>query len=140
LASGFYVLGYLAVNVTGAFYQASFPMLVRDLPKVIESERQVMEGTKDPKEHATLDMLERPKLSNISLIFSAVGSMLCILISLGITYGIGTDTVAKNTKVYSVIIGFFGVIWIISSIPWFVVEQHRPGQRLPDNTNWFVSA
>lgn len=138
LASGFYVLGNLALNVTGAFYQAPFPMLVRDMPKVIESERQVIEGTKDPKEHATLDMLERSKLSNISLMFSAIGSLICILISLGICYGIGTNTTAQNTKVYSVIIGFFGCIWIISSIPWFAVEQHRPGQQLPDNTTWLT--
>lgn len=111
VASGIFVLGNLALNVTGAFYQAPFPMLVRDLPHVVESEREVMEGTKDPKEHAQLDMLERSKLSNISLMFSAVGSMLCILISLGICYAMGTATVAQNTKVYSVIIGFFGCIW-----------------------------
>jgi len=27
---------------------------------------------------------------------------------------------------------------IISSIPWFVIEQHRPGQQLPDNTSWLT--
>lgn len=138
LASGFYVVSNLALNITGSFYQAPFPMLVRDMPKLIESERQVIEGTKSPEDHAMLDMLERSKLSNISLMFSAIGSMLCILISLGICYGIGTATVAENTKVYSVIIGFFGVIWVISSIPWFWWEQRRPGQRLPDNTNWLT--
>lgn len=138
LASGFFVTGNLALNVTACFYQAPFPMLVRDLPEMIESEQQVLQGTKDPEEHATLDMLERSRLSNYSLMFSAIGSMLCILISLGICYGIGTATVAENTKVYSVIIGFFGVIWVISSIPWFVAEQHRPGQQLPDNTSWLT--
>jgi MFS-type transporter involved in bile tolerance (Atg22 family) len=138
LASGFYVAANLAVNITGAFYQAPFPALVRDLPKMAESERQVIQGLKSPEEHATLDMLERSKLSNISLMFSAIGSMLCILITLGICYAMGTSTVEENTKVYSVIIGFFGVVWVISSIPWFVVEQHRPGQRLPDNTSWLT--
>lgn len=138
IASGFYVAGYLALNCSNAFYQAPFPMLVRDLPKMVESERQVLAGTKDPKEHATLDMLERSKLSNISLMFSAIGSMLCILISLGICYGMGTATVAQNTKVYSIIIGFFGCIWVLTCIPWFWVEQHRPGQALPDNTGWLT--
>lgn len=138
LASGFYVAANLAVNITGAFYQAPFPALVRDLPKMVESERQVIQGLKSPEEHAMLDMLERSKLSNISLMFSAIGSMLCILIALGICYAMGTSTVEENTKVYSVIIGFFGVVWVISSIPWFVVEQHRPGQRLPDNTSWLT--
>lgn len=136
LASGFYVLGNLALNITGAFYQAPFPMLVKDLPKIIESERQVVEGAKSPEEHATLDMLERSRISLYSYAFSGVGSCSCILIALGICYGIGIDTVAKNTKVYAVIIAFFGGIWVISSIPWFVLEQHRPGQRLPDNTSW----
>lgn len=138
IATGFYIAAYVALNVTGAFYQAPFPTLVRDLPKMVESERMVLAGTKSPEEHAVLDMLERSKLSNISLMFSAVGSMLCILISLGICYAMGTATVAENTRVYSVIIGFFGVIWVISSIPWFWFEQHRPGQRLPDNTGWMT--
>ena len=138
IATGFWITGYLALNVTGAFYQAPFPMLVRDLPKMIESERMVLEGTRSPEEHARMDMLERSKLSNFSLMFSALGSMLCILIALGICYGIGTSTTAQNTKVYSIIIGFFGAVWIVSSIPWFILEQHRPGQKLPDNTGWLT--
>ena len=128
-----------ALNCTGAFYQAPFPQLVRDLPAVKQSESDVLAGTKDHEAHAELDMLERSKISNYSLAFSAIGSAACIAISLGISIGIGTDTVAANTKVYSVIIAFFGGIWVISSVPWFVCEQYRPGQKLPDGTGWLLA-
>lgn len=128
----------LALNVTGAFYQAAFPGLVRDLPELIESEQEVIAGRKDPAEHEELDMLERSRISNWSYIFSGFGSMVCILISVGICYGIGYQTVEQNTKVYAVIIAFFGGIWLLTALPWFFVEQHRPGQQLPDNTSWWT--
>lgn len=136
--TGMYVTGNIALNVCGAFYQAPFPALVSGLPKMMESERLVVQGLKSPEEHATLDMLERSKLSNFSLMFSAVGSFCCILVAIGIAHAMGTSTAAENTKVYSVITGYFGLVWVISSIPWFLVEQPRPGQKLPDNTNWLT--
>jgi MFS-type transporter involved in bile tolerance (Atg22 family) len=138
LAAGFFVAGNLALNVTGAFYQAAFPGLVRDMPKLIESEQEVLAGRKDPQEHVKLSMLERSKLSNISFIISSAGSFIGILISVGISYGVGQATTYENTKSYAVIIGFFGALWVVTSIPWFIAEQHRPGQKLPDNTGWLT--
>lgn len=137
-AAALYITGSLALNLTGAFYTAPFPALVRDLPKMIESEQQVLAGTKSPEEHAQLDMIERSKLSNISFMFSGGGSAICIAINIGIAAALGHTTPDQNTKVYSVLIGFFGGIWVISSIPWFIAEQTRPGMKLPDNTNWLT--
>lgn len=36
----------VATNLVTAFYTATFPGLVRDLPKLIQSEQEVKEGTK----------------------------------------------------------------------------------------------
>lgn len=37
----------LAMNMMVAFYAATFPGIVQDLPEVVESEREVIEGTRE---------------------------------------------------------------------------------------------
>ena len=64
-----------ASNILGTFFCASFPELVRNLPRMLASERAVKAGEKtyafdqdagarthdslSPQEHATMDMFER---------------------------------------------------------------------------------
>jgi hypothetical protein len=36
-----------AMNMMVAFYAATFPGIVQDLPEVIQSEKEVMEGTRE---------------------------------------------------------------------------------------------
>ncbi|KAF2479339.1 autophagy-related protein 22-like protein [Neohortaea acidophila] len=138
LVSGFYVLGNVAVNVTGSFYFAAYPSIVRDLPQMQESERQVLEGTKTPAEHNQLDGLERSRLSNWTYVFSGLGSTAFILLALAISYGIGYQTIPENDRIFGVVTAYFGGIFILTSIPWFLLDQHRPGSRLPDNTSWLT--
>jgi hypothetical protein len=45
-SSGVSVNIIIATNVVTAFYAATFPSLVHDLPKLIESEQEVQAGTK----------------------------------------------------------------------------------------------
>jgi len=69
---------YPWINVANTFYWAAFPGIVRDLPKMIRSEQEVLNGTRryvlshtstrafplivlSPEVHAELDMLERSK-------------------------------------------------------------------------------
>lgn len=120
LAAGFYVLGTVAYNACYAFWQGAFPGLVGDLPEVAESERRVADGTQTPEAHAALSTLERSKLANISSIYSAFGSCLSIILCIAIAKGMGIATTEANTKVYSVIIGYFGITCIVSSLPWYV--------------------
>jgi MFS-type transporter involved in bile tolerance (Atg22 family) len=61
-AQALFVLGSLAANVVNAFYAATFPSLVRDLPKLIESEDRVKAGLTSPEEHNKLDSYERSKV------------------------------------------------------------------------------
>ncbi|KAK4496462.1 hypothetical protein PRZ48_012442 [Zasmidium cellare] len=138
LSAAMYVLGNLALNMVNTFWTAPFPTLVRDLPELQASERQVIEGTKSPEEHAQLDMMERSKMSNWAFMFEYVGSFLAIVLVYGIAFGIGHTTDAQNNKVFAVVAAYFGAIWIISSVPWFIFDQRRPGQKLPDNTSWLT--
>lgn len=45
-AQALWVVGSLAANIVTAFYQATFPGIVRNLPKLVESEKEVQAGTK----------------------------------------------------------------------------------------------
>lgn len=45
-AQALYVVGSLAANIATAFYTATFPSLVHNLPKILKSEQEVRDGTK----------------------------------------------------------------------------------------------
>ncbi len=34
--------------------------------------------------------------------------------------------------------GYFGVITVITTVPFFIVQKHRPGQQLPEGTKWWL--
>ncbi|ORX37289.1 autophagy protein [Kockovaella imperatae] len=139
VANFLYILGSVALNVANSFYFAIFPGLVRDLPKMIESEQAVLNGTRRPEEHARLDMLERSKLYNITNIVSSAICLVLLGMATGVAYKIGTATQEQLDLGYRVLVGTFGAVNVICCIPWFVYEQYRPGQQLPKNTN-FLSA
>ena len=61
-AQALFVIGSLAANIVNAFYAATFPSLVRDLPKLIESEDKVKAGLVSAEEHNKLDAYERSKV------------------------------------------------------------------------------
>jgi hypothetical protein len=61
-AQALFVIGSLAANIVNAFYAATFPGLVRDLPKLIESEDKVKAGLVSAEEHNKLDAYERSKV------------------------------------------------------------------------------
>lgn len=61
-AQALFVVGSLALNIVNSFYAATFPSIVRDLPKMIESEEKVKAGTESPEAHNKLDAYERSKV------------------------------------------------------------------------------
>ena len=150
-----------AFNLANTFYFAAFPNLVRNRPHLIEAEQSVRSGQMSPEEYADLDMRERSKvslnrvfsevrnhdnasghtdsqLSNYSLATSAFGSCLVLILGLVVPFTVGVDTIDENTKVYSVLIAYFTAIWILYSLPWFLTEQYRPGQRLPKGSSYLT--
>lgn len=46
VANGLVVVGSLGYNLSVTFYQATFPSLARNLPEVLKSEQEVLQGIK----------------------------------------------------------------------------------------------
>lgn len=60
-------------------------------------------------------------------------------IAVGISAAIGFDTTAKLNYSYRVLLGYFGAITMLTTVPFFIVNKHRPGQKLPDGTKWWLA-
>ncbi|EGX93234.1 autophagy protein (Atg22), putative [Cordyceps militaris CM01] len=135
-AQALYVAGSLAANIATAFYTATFPSLVHNLPKILESEQQVRDGTKSPEEHAELDSYERSKLYNFCNITGSGLVVVFYAIAVGISAGIGFDTPTKLIRSYNVLMGYFGALTVVATVPFFLVQKHRPGQQLPEGTSF----
>lgn len=84
-------------------------------------------------------MLERSKLYNIVNIVSSIICLVLLAIATGVAVKIGTATQAQLDLGYRVLVGMFGAVTVICTIPWFIVEQHRPGQQLPPGTNFLLA-
>ncbi|PMB67070.1 Autophagy-related protein 22 [Beauveria bassiana] len=135
-AQALHVVGSLAANIATAFYTATFPSLVHNLPKVLESEQQVRDGVKSPEEHAELDSYERSKLYNLCNITGSALVVVFYAIAVGISAGIGFGTPRKLIYSYNVLMGYFGALTVICTLPFFLVQKHRPGQQLPEGTSF----
>lgn len=61
--------------------------------------------------------------SSLQIITSAV--------ALGIAYAIGYATDAQLLQSYRVLMGFLSACTVLVTVPFFIVQQHRPGQQLP---------
>ena len=137
IAQVFVTLGQLSLNIAVAFFQATFPGIVRNLPKVAASEEQVLRGEKSAEEHNKLDMYERAQLYNW---INSIASLLVVItssIAVGISAAIGFSTDDQLVKAYRVLLGYFGVVSMICSVPFFIVNKHRPGQQLPKDAKWY---
>lgn len=69
------------------------------------------------------------------------GSALVVIvysIAVGISAGIGFETDTKLIYSYQVLMGYFGAITVICTLPFFIVQKHRPGQQLPEGTKWWL--
>ncbi|KAJ4158546.1 uncharacterized protein LMH87_009068 [Akanthomyces muscarius] len=137
-AQALYVVGSLAANIATAFYTATFPSLVHNLPKVLKSEQEVRDGSKSAEEHAELDSYERSKLYNLCNITGSALVVVFYAIAVGISAGIGFDGPKELIKSYNVLMGYFGALTVIFTVPFFLVQKHRPGQQLPEGTSFWT--
>ena len=70
------------------------------------------------------------------------GSVLVVIftgMSIGISAGIGYTTDAQVLHTYRVLMGVLGAVTVLCTVPFFIVQQHRPGQQLPRGTNWYAA-
>ncbi|KXL42006.1 MAG: hypothetical protein FE78DRAFT_155351 [Acidomyces sp. 'richmondensis'] len=137
-AQALYVVGSLSANIVTAFYAATFPGLVRDLPKIIKSEQEVKAGVKSAEDHAELDAYERSKLYNWCNIVGSALVVVTYAIAVGISAGVGYKTETQKITSYRVLMGYFGAITVICTVPFFIVQKHRAGQQLPEGTKFWT--
>ncbi|KAG2173078.1 hypothetical protein INT44_007051 [Umbelopsis vinacea] len=140
-AAVLYIIGLIAYQGALTFWTAAFPQLARDLPEMMESEKQLLAGEKDIQEHETLDVMSRNRISNMSFVICNAGEVVILAIMVGILKAVNSDAgVEQNTKAFSILIAFSAACWILCAIPWFVLEKHRPGKALPAGSNYFTVA
>ncbi|KAI0925614.1 hypothetical protein AcW1_008006 [Taiwanofungus camphoratus] len=131
-----YILGLIAYQCALTFWTAAFPGLARDLPEVKESASQVVNSQKTPEDHANFESITRNRISNISFAVSSVGEIVVLAIMVGILKGLKSDaSTVNNTKAFSVLIAFSGAVWLLCALPWFFIEQRRPGLALPPGSS-----
>ena len=59
-------------------------------------------------------------------------------IAVGISAGVGYKTQQEKILSYRVLMGYFGAITVICTVPFFLVQKHRPGQQIPEGTKWWL--
>lgn len=69
------------------------------------------------------------------------GSALVVIaysIGVGISAAVGYNSEEKLIRSYNILMGYFGAVTVICTVPFFVVQKHRPGQQLPEGTSWLT--
>ncbi|BFZ60261.1 hypothetical protein YB2330_001296 [Saitoella coloradoensis] len=136
---GLYIVGLITYQATLTFWTAAFPSLVRDLPILQASRRDLATGATTPEANATLDSYHRNRLSNMSFYVCSCGELLVLAIVVGIMFACHANgTLAQNTRANAILLAFASSIWILVAIPWFILEKPRLGQRMPKHKNYFT--
>ena len=99
------------------------PSLVRDLPKVIQSENEVRQGVRSPDEHAKLDQYERAQLYNMCNITGSALVVLTYAISIGISQAVGFGSPTTLIHSYNVLLGYFGAVTVICTLPFLILQK-----------------
>ena len=100
--------------------------------------------------------MSRNRISNISLAVSSAGTVIILTIMVGILKALKSDqSTENNARAFSALIAFSGGAWckcnslivhhlsmtiriVLCAIPWFTLEQRRPGLMLPSGTNFLT--
>lgn len=90
------------------------------------------------EEHDKLDSYERSKLYNLVNITGSALVVIFYAIAVGISAAVGYDSDQKLITSYRVLMGYFGAITVICTVPFFLVQKHRPGQQLPAGAKWWT--
>jgi hypothetical protein len=60
-------------------------------------------------------------------------------VAVGIAAGVGFATQTQLITSYRVLMGYFGALTVLCTVPFFIVNKHRPGQQLPQGTKIWVA-
>ncbi|PYI08205.1 autophagy protein [Aspergillus sclerotiicarbonarius CBS 121057] len=136
---GLYIVGLIAYQTTLTFWTAAFPGLARNTKEMKEMSEQYVAGSISRDEYDHADTMKRSQLANISFYVQSVGELFVLAVIVGIMFGLHVDaSEANNNWGLSVLIAFASGVWLLVSLPWFVLEKRRPGQD-PQGSNIIVA-
>jgi hypothetical protein len=103
------------------------------------------------EDHTSFHSLARNRVSNLSFTVSSAGEIVILAVMVGILKAVKSE---NNTKAFSILIAFSGGVWCMNSVitsvliltlsavlcalPWFFLEQRRPGLNRPPGTNFWA--
>ncbi|KAF4969406.1 hypothetical protein FZEAL_10228, partial [Fusarium zealandicum] len=136
IASGLYIAGLIAYQLTLTYWTAAFPSLARNTPQLKEAARQYQSGEITQQDMDRKDEMERSRLSNVAFYVQSVGEVVILAIIVGIMFGVKVDASTENNNWgLSVLVTFATSCWLVLSLPWFLMEKKRPGMKVPESMN-----
>ncbi|KAI0875384.1 MFS general substrate transporter [Hypoxylon argillaceum] len=131
-----YVVGLICYQLTLTYWTAAFPSLARNTPHLREAARAYAEGAISQADYDRQDEMERSRLSNVAFCIQSAGEVVILAIIVGILFGVDVNASTEaNNWGLSVLIAFATAVWLVLSIPWFVIEKKRPGLKIPSGKN-----
>ncbi|GKU12761.1 autophagy protein [Fusarium langsethiae] len=135
-ATGLYIVGLIAYQMTLTYWTAAFPSLARNTPQLKEAALQFESGDITQQEMDRKDEMERSRLSNVAFYIQSVGEVVILAMIVGVMFGVKVDKSPENNNWgLSVLVAFATACWFVLSIPWFFIEKKRPGMKVPDHLN-----
>ncbi|KAL2217868.1 autophagy-related protein 22-like protein [Thermoascus aurantiacus ATCC 26904] len=126
---GLYIVGLIAYQTTLTFWTAAFPGLARSTPDMERAAAARAAGEMSQDEYDRADVMKRSQLANMAFYAQSVGEIFILAIIVGIMFGLDVNaSEANNNWGLSVLIAFASGVWLLLSLPWFILEKRRPGQ------------
>jgi len=111
------------------FWTAAFPSLARNTPQMRQKSSDFANGAITRDEYDFADTMKRSQLANTAFYIQSIGEVVILAIIVGIMFKIDVNASdAKNNWGLSVLIAFASGVWLLVSLPWFILEKRRPGQ------------
>lgn len=125
---GLYIVGLIAYQTCLTFWTAAFPGLARDTREIRDKAMELSRQEIEPDEYYFHESIMRSRLSNIAFYVQSCGELVILAVIVGILFGLNVNAGdAQNTWGLSVLIAFASGVWLLVSLPWFVLEKKRPG-------------
>ncbi|GAB1213592.1 hypothetical protein ATERTT37_002742 [Aspergillus terreus] len=81
------------------------------------------------EEYDQADMMERSKLANVAFYVQSLAEIVILAIIVGVMFAVNVNASQDNNNWgLSVLIAFATGVWLLVSLPWFILEKRRPGQ------------
>ncbi|EXJ94621.1 hypothetical protein A1O1_03017 [Capronia coronata CBS 617.96] len=136
VATGLYMVGLIAYQMCITFWTAAFPGLARNMPDMRRKAEQYENGETTREDYDFADMMARNRIYNVAFIMQSAGEIIILAVLVGILFALDVNaSAANNLWGLSVLIAYATGVWVLLSIPWFILEKRRPGQKLPAGMN-----